>query len=148
MSHDALIFRIQISRSLLLISQPSHDFLRWSQDFEKLYLWFFNYGVGNLWTLRIPRLQQHPNEHIKHVFLLLHSVFFLRTHIFFFFKIRPFMSKRLETENNFQHGWWKNEYANTASICHFCFQVTETFQRQRVPSCCGETASLSRQLMW
>lgn len=86
MSHDALIFRIQISRSLLLISQPSHDFLRWSQDFEKLYLWFFNCGVGNLWTLRIPRLQQLPNEHIKHVFLLLHSVFFLHTQIIFFSK--------------------------------------------------------------
>lgn len=50
------------------------------------------------------------------------------------------MSKTLATENNFQHGWWKNDYANTASICHFCFQVTETFQRQRVPSRCGETA--------
>lgn len=147
MSHDALILRIQISKSLLLNSQTSHDFLRWSRDFEKLHLWFFNYGVGNLWTLKIPRLLQHPNEHIKHVFLLLHSVVsFAYTHVFF--KIRPFMSKRLETENNFQHGWWKNDYANTASICHFCFQVTETFQRQTVPLRCRETASLSRQLMW
>lgn len=125
---DTLIIRIQIRRSLLLTFEPSHDFLRWSRESERLGEQFFNYGADSLLTLKILRLWQHPNEHIKHVFLLLDSSAY--TLLCFFFKIRTFMSKILETENKFQHRWWKNDYAGTASICHFCFQVTETFQRQ------------------
>lgn len=145
MSHEAFIFRIQISKSVANSSTISRVF-KMISGFCKALSIIFQLWSEELVNPENTQVMTAPNEHIKEVSLLLHSVVsFAYTH--FFVRIRPFMSKRLETENNFQYGWWKNDSANTASICHFCFQVTETFQRQRVPSPCKETASLSRH-MW
>lgn len=99
---DTLIIRIQIRRSLLLTFEPSHDFLRWSRESERLGEQFFNYGADSLLTLKILRLWQHPNEHIKHVFLLLDSSAY--TLLCFFSKSEHSCQRYWRQKTNFNIG--------------------------------------------